>query len=193
MEYRYVTRKELGTCPAAVDMDTGVVDVNIDVWENFDEFQRRFIFAHEEGHFRLPTDSELEADIYAINKVAGTAPKSLSRSIETLYKVGIVDDNRFENIYREALEIDYELGNWEAKKELQKLDNMSKFTGNQTPFINKRNGFKSRKRRVDGEVEPSRSHKTNGIVIGSFYLSFTNLLLLSVFIVLIAINAKLKK
>lgn len=186
MDFVWVTRKELGTCPAAVDMDCGIVEINRDEWGKYDEFQRRFIIAHEEGHYKMSTDNESEADVYAIRKVAGTAPKSLARSIETLFKVGIVDDNRYENLYREALIIDYEMGNEQALIELEKLNNMNEFK-KKTFKRNRMDGTES----DDRKVEPGRSHRTNGLVIGDFYFSFTNIALIAIFFLLVSMKGKM--
>jgi len=176
----YVTRRELGDCPASVDMNEGIIEINEDVWDHYDDFQKRFILFHEEAHYVLQTDSEQAADTYALRQVAGKYPRSLARSIETLFKVGICNDERYDNIYREALKLDYKMGNKNALIELQKFENMNNFSP------------KNRKNRVDGGVEPERSHKINGFVIGNMYLSFTNLLLIVTVFVLIGIKSNLK-
>lgn len=41
MDYRFVDSSVLQDCPAAVDMETGLIDVNKDVWDNFDDFQQK--------------------------------------------------------------------------------------------------------------------------------------------------------
>lgn len=185
--YRYVTSQELGNCPCAVDCETGMIEVNRDVWNHYDEFERRFLIAHEEGHYYLDTDDEYEADLYALKKVAGTAPKSLARSVGALLKVGVIDEGRYYRIYEEALKIDKSLGNKEADKELKKIDNMSK----------QRNY-----RRADGEYacaptekptekkERNSNHVPNGLVIGNWYFSFTNILLIVIAIMLYNIIKK---
>ena len=127
MPYRYVTADELGDCPAAVDCTNGIIEVNRDVWAAYDEFERRFILAHEEAHYYLDTDDETEADIYALRKVAGTAPKSLSRAVKALLKVGVLDEGRYYYLYEEALKLDEEMGNKAAAKELKNFRN--KFKG----------------------------------------------------------------
>lgn len=116
MDYRFVDSSVLQDCPAAVDMETGLIDVNKDVWDNFDDFQQKFILAHEEGHFVLDTDYEDEADAYALKKLFKTVPRSLKRSLETLYKVGIMDKERLERLYVECLKLDAANGNRRAAK-----------------------------------------------------------------------------
>lgn len=182
MQYRYVTSAELGDCPAAVDCDEGMLLVNRDVWNRYDEFERRFLIAHEEGHYYLDTDDETEADIYALRQVAGTAPKSLARSIETLLKVGVLDEGRYYRLYEEALRIDGEMGNPEAAKELRKIQKQNK----------KSKSMKTRRYyRADGEEpeaentrKPNTEHLPNGVHVAGYYFSFTNILLIAIGVML---------
>lgn len=176
LPYRYVTSAELGSCPAAVDCTAGIIEVNRDVWNDYDEFERRFLIAHEVGHYELDTDDETEADIYALHEVAGTAPKSLARAIETLYKVGVIDEGRYDRLYEEALKVDKELGNAKADVELIKIEKM-------------RRNY----RRADGDepeqpktVEEKRNtaHAPNGVILGGWYFSFTNILLIAIGVML---------
>ena len=140
---------ELGRCPAAVRMADGVIEINADVWDRYDDFEKAFILAHEEGHYRLQTDSETEADAYALHKCYRKTDRSLKRSIETLYKVGIVNEERYNALYTEALKLDWQAnGNEKAKKELEKLNITkmnNKMTLSTTPFVHYR--------RMDGEQE----------------------------------------
>lgn len=147
---------ELGLCPAAVRMDDGVIEINGDVWGRYDDFEQRFMLSHEEGHYKLQTDSEIEADAYALHKCYKTSDRSLKRSIETLYKAGIVDTRRYKALYTEALRIDWlENGNTAAKKELEELNITkmnNKMTLSSTPFI--------KYKRIDGE-EGNKQDKQN--------------------------------
>ena len=182
---RFVWGKDMGSNPASVDVASGMLYLNPDVWHSYTNFQRQFLIAHEEGHYLNPQGSEEDADLYALEKLAGTEPKSLAKSIATLEKVPNISENRLNNLYIEALKIDARMGNENAKNELKKIGIM---TG-------KNNNWKPRRiRRADGgdtvtdnrsRVEPSRSHKINGFVIGGFYFSFTNILLMIAVICLI--------
>lgn len=149
MKTEYVTANELGSCPAAVRMADGVVEINIDVWNRYDDFEQRFILMHEEGHYVQQTDSEEEADAYALHKVYKTATGSLKRSVLTLYKVGIIDRRRLESLYAEALKIDWQSnGNVAAKMELEKIKRSimnKKLTLSTSPFI--------QRNRVSGQVD----------------------------------------
>jgi len=185
MPYRYVTSAELGNCPCAVECTEGIIEVNRDVWNAYDEFERRFLIAHEEGHYYLDTDDETEADIYALRAVAGTAPKSLARAVGALLKVGVIDEGRYYYLYEEALKLDGEMGNKEAEKELKKFRN--KFKGGN-------NMSKKRYYRADGdepattqeqkERKPNTGHLPNGIEFMGCYFSFTNIMLISIFVLL---------
>lgn len=119
MKYRWTDSSELQRCPAAIDMETGTILLNRDVWGNYDNFQQRFIIEHEIAHYNHPDYTEAEVDRVALHKVAGTARKSLKRAVATLYQVGVTDDSRIEALYMEALKIDAKYGNKQARQELE--------------------------------------------------------------------------
>lgn len=189
---------ELGLCPAAVRMNDGVIEVNADVWNRYDQFERAFILAHEEGHYRLQTDSETEADVYALHKCYKMTDKSLKRSIETLYKVGIVNEARYNALYIEALKLDWQTnGNVKAKQELEKLKITkmnNKMTLSSTPFVQyKRMDGNEDQNEVNDNVVYSKEnyshchrrqflHCVNGCITGveikRFYFSWETMLLL---------------
>ena len=91
---RYVDAGVLGKCPAAIDMRTGVISINKSVWDSYDKFEKFFVIYHELGHYVLDTDSEYEADAYALRHVYKTAPRSLKRSLQTLMKIRVIDSRR---------------------------------------------------------------------------------------------------
>ena len=177
---RFYWGENMGSNPASVDTETGMLILNPRVWENYTQFEKKFIIAHEEGHYVNPYGSEEDADLYAIKKLAGTEPKSLAKAVATLDKIPNITEERLDILYYEALKIDAQMGNTEAKEKIQNIETMYK----------KRSNFPKKVRRADGDsnvnnneyvskVEPHRSHKTNGIVIGGFYFSFTNIILLA--------------
>lgn len=189
---RYVDSSVLGSCPASVDMRTGVVSINRDVWDRYDQFERNFVLMHEIGHFVLDTDSEYEADAYALRNVYKTAPRSLKRSLQTLCKIRVVDPTRLNRLYEEALRLDAADGNYAAAVELreitgenffsnQKSRKMTKNRGQQT-YLEKSGTEPDYKivRRADG----NRGHGQNGIRIGDWYFSITNILLAVIVVLL---------
>ena len=101
---------KIGSTPAIVRRDTGEIFLNSKVWFTLPEAYRRFILAHEIGHYTLQTTNELEADHYAFNQIAGTRPESLKNTVRTLY--GVLPFNtelqalRLQNMYRLALTYD---------------------------------------------------------------------------------------
>lgn len=185
----YVDDSVLGNCPASVDMESGVISINSSVWDCYDNFEKAFILFHEIGHYDLDTDSEYEADAYALKHVYRTAPRSLKRSLQTLCKIDVIDARRLDKLFEECLRLDAADGNAVAKLELININN-NKFTGKMTnrtanqTYINRKN--KSAKtvkaiRYATGEepvTEQSKSHKTNGLKVGGLYFSFTNILLI---------------
>ena len=157
MKIHWVTSAELGKCPAAVDMDTGIIEINQDVWDKYTQAEQAFIVAHEEGHYVIPTDDETEADIYALRKVAGQFPRSLAQSLNTLFKVGVVSESRMENAYIEALRLDAEMGSEFAKNELAKIDNDENYY---------------EKTETMQDFNPNRKWPRRGFIIRGCYISF---------------------
>lgn len=178
----------MGSCPACVDMETGVISINRDVWGRFDQFEKNFILFHEIGHYDLDTDSEYEADEYALRHVYKSAPRSLKRALQTLYKIRVVDGRRLDHLYRVALTLDAADGNSAAALELDNLTNhfnnpknqrvMTKNNANETYLANRKNVKRVKVvRRADGDNN-EKSHNTNGIKVAGMYFSFTNILLM---------------
>ncbi len=198
---KYVTSKELGNCPAAVDMRTGDIEINKSVWHRFSEFERKFILKHEEGHYILKTDDEATADLYALRQCYKTGYQSLKRSLNALYKIGVIDLTRIEKLYIEGLKIDWEdNGNVKARQELEKLTSMKqKLTTGGDPFWrggnykNKATGSPEEERIVTTPAAADILTKADdGIYIKGKYLSFTNIILLGILITLFLTYKKQK-
>lgn len=191
VKVQYVDSSVLGRCPASVDMSTGVVSINRSVWDRYDYFEKSFVIMHELGHYLLDTDSEYEADEYALRKVYKTAPRSLKRSLQTLCKIRVIDPRRLDNLYKVALDLDAKDGNDVAAIELERINNfnnnknfrtMTKARGQET-YPEKRNIVPNIRviRRADGD----KSHGTNGIRLGGWYFSVTNILLAAILVVML--------
>lgn len=200
VRYRTVGCAELQSCPAEVDMQTGVVSINADVWDMYDDFEKSFLIAHEMGHYILGTDDEKKADEYALNAVYRIAPKSLKRSLQALYRIGIVDSSRMLNLYQAALNLDARDGNQAAAIELQNIENDYKrefYTdNNQNNKTMKKTNY-IRTRRADGaevvetvETEKKRGHSVNGITVAGCYFSFTNIMLIIIAVLMVIILKK---
>lgn len=145
---RVVGSDILGNCPAQVYMDSGIIEINGDIWDKYTDFQKEFIIQHEVGHFELQTDSETKADNYALKQVYGKAPQSLKKSIQALHKIGVIDNERFRNLYIETLKIDaFKNNNKRALIELKNLGiykmKVKRSTG-KSPFVS------SNRNKVDG-------------------------------------------
>lgn len=195
VKIEYVDAAVLGTCPASVDMQTGVVSINRSVWNNYDNFEKAFVIMHEVGHYVLDTDSEYEADAYALRHVYRTAPRSLKRSLQTLCKIRVIDPKRLNNLYKEALKLDASDGNEIAQIELEQI-RTNQFSNNQNfrkmratrgqetyPQKRDRQADISVIRRADG-ADGKRGHGMNGLQIGDWYFSFTNILLMAILLVI---------
>ena len=107
MQITYANSEMLGKTPARVNLLTGEIFINTDVWDTLPEAYQNFILAHEEGHYLAQTTNELMADHYAIMKLAGTVANSLKNAVATICDVlpgtNGVQQLRILNIYRLAL------------------------------------------------------------------------------------------
>lgn len=183
----------IGSCPCAVDMRTGVVYINKSVWGRYDDFEQKFLIMHEVGHYELDTDSEYEADAYALRSVYKTAPRSLRRSLQTLCKIGIIDPSRLTRLYEEALRLDASDGNYAAAIELQNISSkVNRFSNQNYRKMTKNRGQQTYLEKSGSEPDykiirravGNRSHGLNGIHIGEWYFSFTNILLAVIVVML---------
>ncbi len=191
---KYVDASVLGRCPASVDMRTGVISINRSVWGGYDNFEKAFVIMHEIGHYVLDTDSEYEADAYALRHVYKTAPRSLKRSLQTLCKIRVIDPSRLDNLYKEALKLDAADGNEIAEIELQQISSNNQFFNQNSETMTKNSGQETypMKRQRPADVRIVRradgdkcGHGMNGIHIGDWYFSITNLLLAAIVVILV--------
>lgn len=209
MKFIDTDKSDLQNCPAAVDMETGDVYINRDVWDDYTESEKQFIIQHEIGHYEQQTDSETLSDQYALKQNFGKVKKSLKSSFTALDKAGVKDDERYTELYREALAIDAENGNPVAAIELNNIKSVNKpknqekmknrptqityITGN-TPKnkqrVTRRNFCRADGNSTESSNSQSHSHKKNGIVVSDHYFSYTNILLFAIALILII---KLKK
>jgi hypothetical protein len=105
---------ELQDCPAGCIISKAVIVINPDLFYQYDEFQRKFILLHEEGHIALRTgievEDEISADAYAFDRLAGTEFKSLKQCLNFL-KILLVPgipstDSRIAALYDRAVQWD---------------------------------------------------------------------------------------
>lgn len=182
-------------------MDTGDIYINRDVWDRYTDAERKFIIQHELGHYRRQTDSETEADLYALNANFGKVYRSLKSSFTAMEKSGISNQSRWYKLYENALRIDAEHGNEEAAEELERIKSDKQFKNqnimtkqykkSQITYIqpmvamNRVNSF-------DGEDDPELDHVVNepgyrvceGIFLGEKFFSFEAIALAIIAIIL---------
>lgn len=87
LKTKYSSIGDMADTPAAIDRANGILWLNPKRWFKLTPFQQKFIKYHEYGHLVLNTDSEIEADTYAFNKLAGTEFRSLKQCIECLEEI----------------------------------------------------------------------------------------------------------
>lgn len=127
MTTRYTTEPWIASTPAAVDRSSGILYINPRLFSQLTPFQKKFVKLHEEGHWRLRTDSETEADAYAFRRLAGTELRSLKQAMDCIDTL-LPDNNptkarRYRSLYRLALSYDWHHNaNPRAAAELASLD-----------------------------------------------------------------------
>lgn len=105
MIYKY--QPNMGTNPAMVNIETGVVYVNQDIWNKFTPIEKAIILLHEEGHYKNHTLDEIKADCYLIEKYLCKAnnPKRRAELLNTIFKV-VPDDERKIEFVRNLMQYD---------------------------------------------------------------------------------------
>ncbi len=149
----------MGSTPATSYQSIKTVCLNLDLYFSYPRQVRHLIALHEEGHIRLDTDSEIEADNYAFRKISGTFPGShrwavlsVSRVLPFFTKEQYI---RMLNMYKNAIIAEsYETGSslaYEASyidKELERAKSLSEAEYAQLNAINP----------VTGDAEIQRPH-----------------------------------
>jgi len=100
------TSELMGTNPASVNMITGDILLNEDVYPRLPKFTQKFILEHEYAHYDLQTDSEDLADKTALQRLYKSEYQSLKKSVKALADFLENGNERIEIIYNEALKLD---------------------------------------------------------------------------------------
>jgi len=125
-------KKIVGKSPAIIEEYIGknkaIIYTNNDIFPKLTKFQQEFVIWHEKGHYFLDTDSEIQADSFAFNKLVGTQYESLDKSIGAIYEVlPVMNESRPERLkamLERVLKWDYAHGNKNAFQELRKVKSM---------------------------------------------------------------------
>jgi len=195
-QYKITDSSVLGRSPAAVYMDTGVIEINKDIWHRFTPYERAFIIHHERGHHILPTEFEKEADAYALLETFKINKHALKDAINALAKTNLRDKSRLNALYSEAQLIQQNSQTSYKKVNLNQYNMRKKRNQTDNPFIKyaafdgiaKGKRKKNKKKYFDDKNPPvttttyGKSHKINGFAIGNLYFSMTNILLITILI-----------
>lgn len=122
MIYKYADN--MGNNPASVNIRTGVVTLNRDMWEKLTDYEKAIILLHEEGHYINNTLNEIKADIYCIEQYMSrsTSPTKRQNLFKTVFKL-VPDDNRKIEFVKNLFRYDADCNNNQSsKKMLQELD-----------------------------------------------------------------------
>ena len=115
--------------PAKCNIKTDVITLNDSVWNKLTPLEQQYWLAHEEGHIRTRGGSEVEADIYAFKRVAGSQPYSLRDIRRSMQKIIATNPNapeakaRIDNNMRLSLQMAADRGSVSAKQLLIKIPN----------------------------------------------------------------------
>lgn len=119
MIYKY--QSGMGTNPATVNIETGEVYVNKDIWDEFTPTEKAIILLHEEGHYANHTLDEIKADCYLINKYLCKAnnPKRRADLLNCIFKI-VPDDERKIEFVRNLMQYDSTANNNRCSERLYK-------------------------------------------------------------------------
>lgn len=111
---------DIGSTPARVHRPSGTIFLNQRFWHTLDEQSKKVILAHEIGHYKLQTTSEILADEYAFQSFALSEPGSLKALFRTLVKVLDLKNpfhrRRIWSMLKRITKTDAALGNPKAAK-----------------------------------------------------------------------------
>jgi hypothetical protein len=128
MNFILSNRKTMGLNPASINMDTGIVTINKDIWKELSPVQKKLILLHEKAHFVLQTvDDEIACDKWAIEHYAGSEKYSLRKSLDAFYELlnaPYISLERKYQIVISCLTVDAEkFGNKRSKALLDEIEN----------------------------------------------------------------------
>ncbi len=135
------SNKELmGLNPASINLDTGLITINRDVWCRLSQVQRKLILLHEKAHKALDTlTDEIACDRWALERFAGTEKNSLRKALDAyagLLDKNYIDVERKKQILQSLLTIDAErFGNKRAENLLAKFNQTTQNNGNFVEWI----------------------------------------------------------
>lgn len=119
MIYKY--QSGMGSNPATVNIETGEVYVNKDIWDEFTPTEKAIILLHEEGHYANHTLDEIKADCYLIEKYLCKAnnPKRRADLLNCIFKI-VPDDERKIEFVRNLMQYDSTANNNRCSERLYK-------------------------------------------------------------------------
>lgn len=180
----FLTSKILGNSPAAVNMRTGRIALNSDLWDQYDAIEQDWIINHELGHYKYASDDELIADNFATKKTN----IALSKVLKILKKIG-ANQERINNINKQIKNnkdmMRQSIGNspFVPNKAMSYADGGGTTENNQTDE-ERRQAALALMLRSAANNTPSLKTQKKGIVISDFYLSFEVIALVAVAVVL---------
>lgn len=106
--------------PARVDMTSGTIEINKEMFSILPDYTQRFILYHEAAHYVLKTYDECKADDYALKRMAFKQAYSLKHHIDSVYMLARDDVNRKIHALKSVLVLMAKTGNIEAIELLNK-------------------------------------------------------------------------
>ena len=117
MIYKY--GKNMGNNPATVNIETGVVWINKNLWGKLTDYEKAIILLHEEGHYANHSLDEIKADCYMISQYLkdGNTPEKRQQLKKTIFGVVPNDEENIQRkieFVRNLLQYDSSVNNSEA-------------------------------------------------------------------------------
>jgi hypothetical protein len=109
--------------PARVDMTSGTIEINKEMFSILPDYTQRFILYHEAAHYVLKTYDECKADDYALKRMAFKQAYSLKHHIDSVYMLARDDVRRKRHALLSVLTLAAANGSEEALNLINKYRN----------------------------------------------------------------------
>ena len=76
----------MGNNPASVNIRTGVITLNRDMWEQLTDYEKAIILLHEEGHYINNTLDEIKADIFTAGETVDVTGTTKGKGFQGVIK-----------------------------------------------------------------------------------------------------------
>ena len=178
---KWIFSNRMGLNPASVNLKTGVITINKNIWQRLSSVQKTLILLHEEAHYHLQTpDDEIACDRWALERFAGTQKKSLRKAVDAyadLLNKDYIDNERKIQILKSVLAIDAKrFNNPRAQALLKNLENPGREANSATVVVGVVVGIASLVSMVANDIQKNRTewNKQNDSKKTAFRMTILN-------------------